>query len=128
MRIQDAEERVSQSGNDMFQVDLEILDTDQKGRSLRAWIVYMEKTRGLVKGFLEAIDYPEVPDGGEVAASSLIGRTAQVLVRHRDYVDKNNEHKQSASVMAWERASGAFHAAPGTPVSPAQKNLDDVPF
>ena len=105
-----------------------IQDTDQKGRSLRDWIVYTENTKAIVKGFLQAIDYPEVPDGEDVKPSSLIGRTAQVVVRHRDYVDKNGDPKTSASVMVWERASGVFTPSPGNPVSPAQKTDDSIPF
>ena len=126
--VVDAEERTSSGGTPQIQLDLEVLTGDQKGQSLRDWITVTAKSLGRVKGILAALRY-EIPAGDfELPSSALIGRTASVIVRHEDYVNKDNEHKVSAKIKVWEEAPDGFTAAPGSPVSPAQATDTDIPF
>lgn len=128
VRVVDASEATSSNGNPQIIVDLEVIDGEQKGQALRDWITVTANSLGRVKGILAALRY-EIPEGEfELPSSALIGRTASVLVRHEDYVSNAGEHKVSAKIKVWEEAPAAYAPAPGQPVSPAQKNLDDVPF
>lgn len=128
VRVVDASEGTSSNNNPQIIVDLEVIDGEQKGQTLRDWITVTANSLGRVKGILAALRY-EIPAGEfELPSSALIGRTASVLVRHEDYVSNAGEHKVSAKIKVWEEAPAAFSPTPGTPVSPAQKNLDDVPF
>lgn len=128
VRVVDASEGTSSNNNPQIIVDLEVIDGEQKGQTLRDWITVTEASLGRVKGILAALRY-EIPEGDfELPSSALIGRTSSVLVRHEDYVSKAGEHKVSAKIKVWEEAPDAYAPAPGQPVSPAQKNLDDVPF
>lgn len=128
VRVVDASEGTSSNGNPQIIVDLEVVDGEQKGQTLRDWITVTEKALGRVKGILAALRY-EIPDGDfELPSSALIGRTASVLVRHEDYVSNAGEHKVSAKIRVWEEAPDAYVAAPGAPVSAAQKPDDDIPF
>lgn len=128
VRVVDASEATSSAGNPQIVVDLEVLAGEQKGQSLKDWITVTAKSLGRVKGILAALRY-EIPEGDfELPSSALIGRTASVIVRHEDYINRNNEHKTSAKIIVWEEAPDGFTAAPGAPVSAAQKTVDDIPF
>lgn len=128
VRVVDAAEATSSNGNPQIVVDLEVINGDQKGQTLKDWITVTEKSLGRVKGILAALRY-EIPAGDfELPSSALIGRTASVIVRHEDYVNKDNEHKVSAKIKVWEEAPDGFTAAPGSPVSPAQATDTDIPF
>lgn len=128
VRVVDAAEATSSNGNPQIVVDLEVINGDQKGQTLKDWITVTEKSLGRVKGILSALRY-EIPAGEfELPSSALIGRTATVVVRHEDYINKDNEHKVSAKIKVWEEAPDGFTAAPGAPVSAAQKPDEDIPF
>lgn len=128
VRVVDASEGTSSNNNPQIIVDLEVINGDQKGQTLKDWITVTEKSLGRVKGILAALRY-EIPEGDfELPSSALIGRTASVVIRHEDYINKDNEHKVSAKIKVWEEAPEGFAPAPGAPVSAAQKTDDDIPF
>lgn len=81
VQIDDTIEKTSSTGNPMVELKLSVADGDHKGKKLKHYVVFSDKTKGMAKHFLKCI---EEPCEGKIKPDPVqwIGKifTAEVIV------------------------------------------------
>lgn len=106
-RVKEAEFAISNSGNDMIRLNVELLN-EEGGvlRSLNEYLVFSEKAEWKLSQFAESTGFAD-EDGKEVTFNeeNLIGRTGKVRVTQETYLDNGGKEQLTNRIGTWLAAA-----------------------
>lgn len=129
VRIADVEEKMSKSGNEMYEITLEV-----SGHSSKLWFYLVldrndqKKTNQRIGEFFNGFG---IADHSMGSGKQWIGKAGAVRVRHEEY--NGNQQAKVAFILNRKNqdklppAKLSGNAAPA-PIQPAAVNQDDLPF
>lgn len=113
-RIIEAEEGLSKEGNPQFELKWEAVAGEEKGGTIREWVVVVPATLGKVRSLMEACGVDIPPGEFELNASDLIGHGCSIVVRKQDPSDKYPKvvgYSQTSDIPADTTGLGASKGA-----------------
>lgn len=126
------ESKTRKNGHPQIVLELEAVAGEEKGASIRDYIVVIPSTYGKVRQVLEAFGLPLPSEGGSVAAKPFVGRRSWIVVRPEEKQDGSGMVNR---VKGYSEASGDLvdqvkDAFDGTEVSGGTSKSvdDDIPF
>ena len=117
VKVVEAKEGQSRSGAPQLELQLESIEGEYKGGTIRDWVTFSQKAAGRVKQVLFALGVNELDGTVQVEAQSLVGRRATIVVRTEPY-----DGKDRSKVVAYEAAGEPAAASNG------KGDDDDLPF
>lgn len=82
-----ADEKISEKGNAMFELNLSVYGTDGEPRSVRDWI--LPKMPKKFKHCLDACGLTDKYEKGEVTAEDFLSKTGKLEIKQKEYINKD---------------------------------------
>lgn len=106
MKVIDAKDDTSSSGNPQIVLDLQVVNGDWRGAEKRDWITITEASLGRVVQVLQAFGIP-IPEGEfELKVADLIGKQAEVVLRNEAWTGRDGEQRESVKVKGYKPITG----------------------
>jgi hypothetical protein len=122
-----AEEKVSKSGNDMFQLNLHVYGPDGEARTVRDWVLPSFPKK--YKHLHDALGLLDLYQTGETKEADLVGKSGKVIiVIGEPYTDKNGMEQINNSVSDYVKRDDVSGAPVTKKGLPKDVEEDEVPF
>ena len=128
--VQEAEEKVSKTGNDMIELKMRVYDNEGQGRTIFDYLVSTDGGAYKIRHFAYAVGLGESYERGELQASNLHGCTGKAKVFIKK--DKSGQYPDRNAIADYlPPANGSTApnntAVPRPPYKAAELD-DDIPF
>jgi len=114
--------RTSSGGHNQIELELEAVDGEEVGATIRDWQIVTTKSWGKVKQLWEAFGAPK-PEG-QLDAKALVGKTAKIIVRTEMKPDGSDVNR----VKAYQAADAVSRVKEAFPGATETKADDSIPF
>ena len=133
--VRDAADKVSEKGNDMIELDVEVVNGDGETRTVKDWLVATDASAYKIRHFARATGMMDAYQRGELKAKAMIGKTGRCQIGIKK--DKGGQFRDKNGIIDYIDPAESGDAPAPRPKAPARTPApsggdfdddDEIPF